>query len=116
MEHPKEEKEKIIPLQDSQIEKEIIKPRAMDVDLLAENALIGFDDGSFRVYDLDRESIASTKKEFDSAITVIKMSPDGKSIAIGCAKGTIKVYSYPELQLISTISGHAGSVTHFDWS
>ena len=84
-----------------------------------ELAVIGFKDGSVRVVDLDTGATKHNKNYFTSAVSVIRISPDKRYVAIGSEGTTIRIFEYPSMASLpqsTELKGHLGSITQLDWS
>ncbi len=92
------------------------KGRAIDVGPTGDLAVVGFKDGSLRVIDLGTEITKHSKVYFDSAVSVVKISPDGREVAVGSQSGLIQVFAFPTMELVATLRSHTGAILHLDWS
>ena len=92
------------------------RAQVVDIGPKGELAIIGFKNGSVRVVELATGSIKHSKVHFDSAVTVIRISPDENRVAIGSASNLIQVFDFPAMDSIKALIGHKGSITHLDWS
>lgn len=64
---------------------------------------------------LDQSSRTLLKKP-GMTFTSVKLSPDGKMLAVSGSDSLISLYSFPELRLIRELRGHTNSVSTIDFS
>jgi len=91
------------------------KARAVDIGPDNKTAIVGFKDGSVRIVDIEAESLGSQKMLFQEPVTVIKISPCGTRVAIGCAGKLIKTLDFPSLEKTVDLIGHTDKILCIDW-
>lgn len=80
---------------------------------------VGFRNGEVRVYQTrDWKMVRSIKKPMtaDEWIEDIKFSPDLRHLAVSSHDNKVYIFSFPNLDLFSTLKGSTSFVTHLDWS
>ncbi len=92
------------------------KAWAVDIDTTGELVVVGFKDGSVRLINLAKEKTALVRADFDSPITVVRISSDRNFVAVGALSGAMRIYKFPNMELGPSLKGHKGAITHVDWS
>ncbi|KRX05725.1 WD40-repeat-containing domain [Pseudocohnilembus persalinus] len=92
------------------------KGRAVAVSNDGETIVVGFKDGSVKIYDKDL-NFKSYHKFAKEAISDIKFSPNGDLIAFGSHDNAIYLYSHPEMKAkCKPLRKHSSYITHLDFS
>ncbi|KAG2343909.1 WD40 repeat-like protein [Suillus weaverae] len=75
------------------------------------------DDGSFRVWDLERGTqVGEEWEDKERAVSVIALSLDGKTVASGSFDGTVRLWNIDTGKVIKKWTGHTKSVISVCWS
>ncbi|CAK72848.1 unnamed protein product (macronuclear) [Paramecium tetraurelia] len=93
-----------------------IKGRCIAVSQDGISIVVGFKDGTIRIYDkeLRQKYVSRIAKEW---ISDIKFSKDQSWIAIGSHDNSIYVYSFPDMkQRYNPLKKHSSYITHIDFS
>jgi microtubule-associated protein-like 6 len=78
--------------------------------------VIGFKEGTVRIYDGNSLECRRTIKDRKEWISDIKFSPDNTFCAIGNHDNFIDVYTVSNWKRTKTFSGNSSFITHIDWS
>ena len=89
--------------------------RVVEVDEANQHLMIGFTNGTVQVISRSNGTMKFDKQEFETPVTVIRLSPDQTLLAIGSEGGIVKVYKFPSMKS-TTILKHSNPVTNLDWS
>merc|ERR1711935_202434 len=80
---------------------------------------VGFRNGEVRVYQTrDWKMVRCIKKPMtaDEWIEDLKFSPNLRYLAVSSHDNKVYVFSFPNLDLFSTLKGSTSFVSHLDWS
>jgi WD40 repeat protein len=91
------------------------KPTAIDFNPQESQFVIGFNDGSFKLYSGQYKALKSVKSRSEPC-THIRYSPDGKHIAVVTKDNTIEVFNTNNWTRTGILKGHNQIITHMDWS
>ena len=92
------------------------KARSLDASPDGKFLVVGFRDGSFRIYQTKDFKYVAHKKIRKSWVSDIKFSPDGSQFAVGSHDRVIDVYQLHGVKKLFSLAKHSSYITHLDWS
>jgi microtubule-associated protein-like 6 len=92
------------------------KARCLDICQQDRLLVVGFKEGTMRVYDAKNLKFQKLIKDRKRWISIIKFSPDNKMLAVGSHDDIIDLYSSPDFKLKYSMKKHSSFITHLDWS
>ena len=96
--------------------------QSLDINQDADTVAVGFCNGQITLFEiksngeLEKESVKRKKRDYSSAINLVKFSPDGKHLAVVCSKNFVDIYNLPHVVKHATCRGFKGVVSNLDWS
>ena len=106
----------------STLEKLSYPIHCLDINPNADTVAVGFSNGQVTLYELksngelEKESIIKKKRDYSTAINLLRFSPDGERLAIVCSKNFVDIYQLPQVIKHATCRGFKGVVSNLDWS
>jgi len=91
------------------------KARVVEVDETNQQLVIGFANGTVQLIGRLTGSIEFNRQEFETPVTIVRLSPDQSLLAIGSEGGIVKVYKFPSMRNAMLLK-HSSAVTNLDWS
>ena len=107
---------------DQAIPKDVLRGHLSAVSVLAIDAggeilASGSLDGIVKLWDMKKkEMLKSTKVISKSSIKSLTFHPNGKTLAVGGKDGSLQFRSVPEMELITTLSGHEKSINDLEFN
>ena len=96
--------------------------QCLDINQDADTLAVGFCNGQITLFELksngelEKESVKKKKRDYSSAINLLRFSPDGKKLAVVCSKNFVDIYKLPHVIKHATCRGLKGFVSNLDWS
>jgi WD40 repeat protein len=91
-----------------------LKPTSLDFNSKESEFVVGFNDGSFKLYS-GKYKILKSIKSRNEAITHIRYSPDCNYLAVVTRDNMIEVFNTGNWVKFGTLKGHNQFITHIDW-
>eukprot|EP00826_Nyctotherus_ovalis_P022811 TRINITY_DN17612_c0_g2_i2.p1 TRINITY_DN17612_c0_g2~~TRINITY_DN17612_c0_g2_i2.p1 ORF type:complete len:338 (+),score=76.19 TRINITY_DN17612_c0_g2_i2:141-1154(+) len=91
------------------------KARVVEVDETNQQLVIGFTNGTVQLVNRLNGMIEFSRQEFETPVTVVRLSPDQSLLAAGSEGGIVKVYKFPSMRSAMLLK-HSSAVTNLDWA